>query len=378
MTAAWPWWGAGLVAGLLAAWGLGGDPPPPAAAQASGQPFPWHATPQPGEALAATAANAPAPEAPAAPGAPTAVDLCGLGRLSLPGGAAADDDSDALDALPAPVGREPLAQARQALLARLRAGDASAQVAALLLDKPVLDDDAARQGWAGALLQQARASQNAVTLAWAEEACAYLPDGNACRLGLVRERLRLEPDNAHHWAALADEDPGAADEAWRGLLQAGRWQESPQALMVATQAALPAELPGYLRQALGVAVRTRAAALPAPGEGFLQERCREPAPGRQQECDKLARLLLDHGDSAHALSQAAQLAELAAWPRDRVEAVTRELQALTRPGAQWAPDPQQPLSCASADGWQRHVADVAQLGELGALRARRTHAPEGR
>ena len=110
----------------------------------------------------------------------------------------------------------------------------------------------------------------------------------------------------------------------------------------------------------------------------MQERCREPEPGRQQECDKLARLLVDHGDSVHALSQAAQLAELAAWPRDKVEAVTRELQALTLPGAQWAPDPQQPLSCASADGWQRHVADVAQLGELGALRARRTHASEGR
>ena len=52
--------------------------------------------------------------------------------------------------------------------------------------------------------------------------------------------------------------------------------------------------------------------------------------------------------------------------------LTHELQALTRPGAQWAPDPQQPLSCVSADGWRRHVADVAQLGELGALRARHT------
>jgi len=371
-------WGAGLVAGVLAAWAVGGTPPAPPAAQAPGQPFPWHTTPQPGEALTALPApDALTAEAAPAPAAPAVMDLCGLGRLSLPGGAATDEDSDALDALPAPVGREPLAQARQALLARLHGGDASARVAGLLLDKPVLDDETARQAWAEALLQQARASQSAVALAWAEEACAYLPDGSACRLGLVRERLRLEPDNAHHWAALADEDPGAADEAWRGLLHAGRWQESPQALLVATQAALPRELPGYLRQALGVAVRTRAAALPAPGEGFVQERCREPQPGRQQECDKLARMLVDHGDSVHALSQAAQLAELAAWPREQVAAITHELQALTRPGAQWAPDPQQPLSCASADGWQRHVADVAQLGELGALRAHRTDAPGG-
>ena len=42
------------------------------------------------------------------------------------------------------------------------------------------------------------------------------------RLNLIRERLRVEPDNAYHWAALADENPAAADTAWQGLLQARR------------------------------------------------------------------------------------------------------------------------------------------------------------
>jgi hypothetical protein len=305
--------------------------------------------------------------------APAVFDICGLGRLSAPAGSEADA-AGGVDALPAPVGREPLTQARERMLVALRAGPPRARIAALLMAQPGPDDEAGRAAWAQALVQQAMDSRDAVALAWAEEACGHLSDGPSCRLQLIRARLQLEPDNGHHWAALADEDPGAADEAWRGLQQARRWHEAPQALLLATQAALPPDVPGYLRLALGAEITTRAAALPSPGEGFLLERCRGADAARRSECGALAQLLVERSDAPQTLAQGHRIAQAAGWPAQRLEELQREIQALGRSG--WAADAQQPLSCTSVETWQRHVAEVATVGELAALRTRRAEVDQ--
>lgn len=364
---------AALALAALAGWQPGADeeaavaPAPPRGARSEAWP----------PALTATPPNspAPAPARTASPAAPPAMaaaapvfDICGLGRVSAPAGAAADAATGGVDALPAPLGREPLAQARERMLDGLRAGPPRARIAALLMVQPGPDDEANRAAWAQALVQQALDSQDAVALAWAEEACGQLPDGPACRLSLIRARLRLEPDNGHHWAALADEDPGAADEAWRGLQQARRWHEAPQALLLVTQAQLPPDVPGYLRLALGAEVTTRAAALPSPGEGFMLERCGGADTARRGECDALARLLVERSDAAQALAQGHRIAQGAGWPAERMAELQREIQALGRGG--WAADAQQPLSCASVEAWQRHVAELAAGGPLAGQHAR--------
>jgi hypothetical protein len=304
------------------------------------------------------------------------VDLCGLGRLSVTD---TDEDADVatLEGLPAPVGQTPLAQAKARWLGELREGGAGTSVAALLLDKPATNDDEAKRLWGEALLRAAYTSENAAALTWAEEACTYAADDGACRLSLVRARLRADPTNAVHWVALADEDPTAAEEAWRGLLAAKRWTESPQALESMTQAALPDDVPAYVRQALGEQVRARAATLPAPSESFVQERCQDPVPERKQQCDHLIRMLLERGDSLHTLSQAAQLAQASGWAPEQLNKMNQELQALASAEVLAAPDKRQPLSCASAEASSRFAADVRQLGELGALQARRAASTQG-
>jgi hypothetical protein len=144
-----------------------------------------------------------------------------------------------------------------------------------------------------------------------------------------------------------------------------------------TQAALPDDVPAYVRQALGEQVRARAATLPAPSESFVQERCQDPVPERKQQCDHLIRMLLERGDSLHTLSQAAQLAQASGWAPEQLNKMNQELQALASAEVLAAPDKRQPLSCASAEASSRFAADVRQLGELGALQARRAASTQG-
>lgn len=347
-------------------------------------PAPQAAAPAPAQALAlptGPAVSAP-PVGPAAaqplllPGTKTTVvDLCGLGRFTA--AAPADDDEEPLDleSLPAPVGREPLAAARAALLTQLRQGDARARAAALLLSPPEGDDPAAEQAWSRQLLQLAQSSGQPEVLGWAEGACATQPAPMACRHDLIRARLRLEPDNAAHWAALADADPSASDEAWRGLLQSRRWQERPQSLLLAAQSALPDSLPGYLRLALGAEMRLRAPAPSGGGDAFMQERCQQH--GRAEECGALARLLSERSDALRTLSNAAALAQAAGWPANRQQRLRAEAERLARAAPTWWRRQGQPMACDTVQRWQQHLTEVARVGEVAALRelsARRTAA----
>lgn len=381
-------WMGMLSSAALMAWWLMPTEPAPKAAGTEGA-FPWARTPEPSLLMAV----APRPAAPSvlttaaplsavpSPRGAAVFDICGLGRVSATPSDAHDAAAGGLDALPAPVGREPLGGARERLLAGLRQGNPQQQLAALLLTRPDAEQVAAVAQWAQQVLQLAMSSRQAVMLAWAEEACGFVPDGSACRLGQIRARIALEPDNGHHWAALADEDPSAGDEAWRGLQQARRWHESPQALMATVQAAVPPDLPAYLKQAVVVQALGQAGTLPSPGEGFLQTRCpasREGGSNGQSalpgECSAVAQLLVEHSDGTQTLALGAQLAQAAAWPAERVRAVQAELRALASPAARWQPDASQPLSCASVEAWQQQAATIGRSGELASLRARLAQA----
>lgn len=319
-------------------------------------------------------AAAPVPPMRHHPTAAPPVELCGLGRVLLTAPAPAGDDPPDLGDLPGPIGEQALAQARGAMLARLRHGDARQRAIALLLARPPDEPADAARAWATELLGLARQSGLPELLHRAEPACAHQESPGACRLALVRERLRLEPDNAAHWAALADEDPAAGDEAWAGLLRARRWQERPQSLMLAAQAALPPDLPGYLRLALARDMKLRIQPSPSAGEGFVLERCLQPDPGRAAACVELALLLSQRSDSLRTLPEAAAVAQAAGLPADRVQALRREFHDLLRADPLDPPLPEAhpaPLSCARLQAWQQHLDDTVRLGELGALRQRR-------
>lgn len=327
---------------------------------------------QPQQLAVVAPAPTPTPTPHPLPGAivesPTA-DLCGIGRMPLPASGDGKEGAGGIEALPDPIGRYALLQARSRTVAALRGGSGSARVAALLLQTPDTTDTAATATWAAELLQEAQRSGDPIALRWAESACGWLPEGPACRLSLIKARLRAEPQNALHWAAWAEEQPEAADEAWSGLLQARYWHEVPFALTSVTSRSVPAEVPDYLVLALAADLMGRDGALPSPGTGFMLDRCRAAAGTRREDCDGVARLMVERSDSTGTMWLGRKVAQELGWPAERLAALHDEVRTLQGPDGRWKVDPDQPLRCSTAESLRRYLAGIASRGELGAARA---------
>lgn len=201
----------------------------------------------------------------------------------------------ALEPPPSPHAR---ALALQRAVAQLASGAGGDAVLALLLQPPAADDVVALAPWRSQVRLAALRSQDAQALRWAAAAC----DDAACRRELLHERVRVEPDNALHWAALLDEDPAAADEAWQGLAAAHFWREQPQAAAERIARALP---PDQRASLAGLAV----IAPPSSSSG-LADACGHYGPGHAigMACAHAATLLLEHSDSPAAWQQGAELA----------------------------------------------------------------------
>lgn len=257
----------------------------------------WPEEPPP--AVEAVAVPAPRPLAPAPPQQQPAAM------------AAAAPTVPDCPATPPPLRPHDEALALQRAVAVLASGTGGDPVAALLLQKPAGDDAAALAAWAGQVRMAALRSQDAQALRWAGEACAWTQDAVACRRELLRERLRLEPDNALHWLAWLDEDPAAADEAWRGLAAARYWHEAPQRLAERVGRALPPALLPAQREALLQPLQDRvdstgSAPLPPTLSGACGHFGPEHAIGAA--CAHVATLMLSHSDSPQAWQQGAELA----------------------------------------------------------------------
>jgi len=349
--------------------------------------FPWSRAPSSGDAADAAAA-APAAAVPAAAGsssasaalstAPSAFDLCGLGRVVVPSGGS-DREGGPLAALPAPVGRFPLAEAQARVGQVLAAGDAKQRVASRVL-QPADEDSATVGAWARGLLADGLASGDAQAQRWAAAACPFLEDEARCRRQLARARVQAEPANALHWLHWASEEPEAADAAWAGLLRARYWREQPLGLAGLAVRALPADVPAYLQSTLAVDAMARDAAFPAPPLSIALERCRPagggaPAatspgvPGASPgDCERLARLLVEKGDSVQALMLGRELGEHIGWTASRLQQLDQEVDHLQRQEHRWAVDERRPLGCETVEGQRSHITAVEREGELPVLR----------
>lgn len=367
--------GLGVIALLgVAAWLWLPRDPGPARAET---PFPWGRAPAsdepfatPGAAEVAAAPPVPASAASAAaPSGPVAYDLCGLGRIVVPGNAT-DRESGSLAGLPPPVGRFPLQDALARLAGTLAAGDAKQRVAARLLRQPGDDDPAAQSAWARGLVADALASGDAQALRWASTACPFVDDEAQCRHRLVRARVQAEPANALHWLEWAHEEPAAADAAWAGLQRAQVWREQPLGLAGVLLRAVPTDIAPYLQSALAVEAMAHDVAFPAPPLALVLDRC--PARGgvasAAPACDRVARLLLERSDSVQALMLGRELGEHIGWPAEQVTRLDREIDTLQRQEAHWTVDPQRPLGCSTVEAQRSHIAAVEREGELAVLR----------
>ncbi|MBI5720107.1 MAG: hypothetical protein HZC37_20730 [Burkholderiales bacterium] len=339
---------------------------------AEAQNFPWSRAPAGTEAapLGAPPAAAAAPPSPAAAG-PAAFDLCGLGRIVVPASAPERDGGD-LAGLPAPVGRFPLQEAQARLLQTLSAGDAKLRVAARLLQQPADVDPAAEASWARGLLADAMASRDAQALRWAGAACPFVDDELGCRQRLARARVQAEPANALHWLDWANEEPEAADAAWAGLARAQYWREQPLGLAGLLLRAVPADVPGYLMSTLAVDAMSRDVAFPAPPLSLALQRCPARVGGSGSasagECERLARLLVERGDSVQALMLGRELGEHIGWAAPQLQRLDEEVDLLQKQEHHWSVDERRPLGCETVDSQRSHIAAVEREGELAVLR----------
>lgn len=208
---------------------------------------------------------------------------------------------------------EPMAPHQQALaLQRAIAALAGAgdETLALLLQKPA--DPAGLAPWGAQVRAAALRSQDVPSLRWAAGACEWAERPVACRRELIAARLKLEPDNGLHWLEWLDEDPAGAEDGWRGLAAARRWQERPGTLDERLARALPPGLTAGQRESLlGPLREYQTAWLPQPSSTVLLQQCGHWGPGHPTgaACAQ-ALTLLAQADSAQAQRQGQELAQL--------------------------------------------------------------------
>ncbi|MDP2005084.1 MAG: hypothetical protein Q8K45_05360 [Rubrivivax sp.] len=327
-----------------------------------------------GAAPAAVAhATAPAHAEPAqadmplAPGA-AVWDLCGVGRLPVPAGAAAGLDPErALAALPAHLGRDAYAQAHLDLFAALDAGPPRWRAAAVMLR----GTDAAGVPQALALPALARQTDDPVVVLWAQQRC----DLGASCLEMVERWALVEPQNLAPWARLLALQPQRREELIARMAAAKRFDLHGQALSLAVLEALPASLAPYLQPGLWIDVIGIEAAMTMPSFKALFDHCREPLRASaevQWACRSITATLLDRSDEAVGVGLGLRLAERAGLATGEVARRRAELQSWQR-APEGIFDAAQPLSCAGVARMRAWVEARARLGEMGALRARAEH-----
>jgi len=345
---------------LMGAWREQGSPlgAPAAAVVASTSERRMAAAPPPTVVAAASVPTA-APTRADSPWKTEPLELCGVGTVAVavPVGAPPRLPGDTPE-LPPHLGAYALATARADLLAALAAGPPRWQAAAALMA-----DDAT------ALRRIALAGQDPLVLAWATARCRDEP---ACVAEPLARWLALEPGNLVPWTQLWQSQPARREEAVAGLRQAtgfrGGWAQLAEIVIQA----MPAHVLPYLQVALIVEAVSVEAALPDPTPFTLLKLCRPPperGSRRQGECEAWARLLTAQGSTLMAHMIGLRLGELAGWPPEHTEPQRRELTLVSMVAASRALNAEQPYSCDGAQRMRHWVQQVAQRGELAAMRA---------
>jgi hypothetical protein len=327
-------------------------------------------TPAAPQAEAAAVSNdsvaASASAARATTDAPRHWDLCGLGRLPIPPGAAASGGTfDHLPELPAHLARQAQEQALQRALETLRQGNARQQAVASLWSTG--------EAHAPGLAAVAASTGDPMALTFALQRCHDQPQAGACALLPPQALARAEPENLTGWLLWAARRP--QDEAlWAaGALATTRysqhWSQVPQTLL----AALPADVPGYLGVFLAVEGTGVQAALPDITLLTAVRLCRPPQPAtRAPLCRHLAQVMADASDTMTGQGIGIRLGEWAGWSDERRVAARRAMQeatdAVSRHGLTMLTRPQ-PLDCASVQEWRTWVDTTAALGEPRAAQA---------
>jgi len=360
-------------------------PPQPVAARGLSQPLPPALPPR----VRPGATTAPAPlgvpivvDAAARPG-PNEAEVCGLGIVKV-----SEQDPTGVGHIPQRLRRatqeqlwtlmqssadERVRAAAWLLESRLRAARAEGQRADASADASRAVDKLARL---------AAGSRDPLVYRLAMEGCHSpspgRPPAPACQLVSVEQWTRLDPDNAIPWMTLAAAareraDAGAEAEAmYRASIASAsnsHWGVLPSIVSQALPTNLPTlgktiaisdawEMQGVV--ALPLLAGARAASQFCSGEALRDS-------NRRQTCETLASVLVDKGKTSVDVNIGWGVRERLGWPKERVQAIRDEQQALLDASGQHLSQAGE-LSCEGVQRMTQWASLTDQLGELGAAR----------
>lgn len=336
------------------------------------------AVPAPALGQAAPAASASSASARLKPGE---FEVCGLGVLKLvPQPTASAPEAVALER----EGEMEAAAQRawpRVLQAMRRRGDVRSTAAAWLLDGQPMDLTSLSTmppPSAPAMLALVRLAQQGsdpIVMRWALTACHQTPGQAACTGLNARHWVRLQPDNALAWLVLLLEEPHAEAEALAGAARATRFDTGHGQLVGTVDRAIPDDLPAYLRFGIDMAMLARDSGnAPMAELALLIQRCQSALlardANRRQQCDAIARTMVDQARDLLTFAMGTRLGELAGWPADKVAALRAERNALMRSDLVTMIDLNQPHSCTSVRQLHDWAQAVDRQGELQWLRSR--------
>ncbi len=223
----------------------------------------------------------------------------------------------------------------------------------------------------GALASMAQASPDPALLRWALGLCAFQGAPASCGGLSAEDAVRRAPEDLANWLLLPQTDPTQTLRALKGAAAASRFSPSPS-LVPWVSAAVPSDLPAYLRHMLLVEAHGMQVALDGTSSGLstLVRYCRNKG-ADPAACSTLAETLEQQAPDLIALMFARLIGQAQGWPALRVAAARARSEALThdllRLGA-FRGEPEQWLSCASIERGEVSLREFATYGELGAIR----------
>jgi hypothetical protein len=234
------------------------------------------------------------------------------------------------------IGQAPAGSAAAKALeaqAAQRVGDAAARLFTLMAQRAEPRMRAAAQlalDQREALADTARLTQDSTIYAMAMQACGRggsTPATPNCATLSAHQMARLDPGNVVPWLHVAAEalqrkDAGGVAEATYRASLATTSRVREFAFADLALSALPADWPPAEAMLAGTRVLEIHASLALPSYLAVVQYCareRMHDSNVQQTCDRLARVLMERGDSLIDYGIGRRLGERAGWPADRVE-----------------------------------------------------------
>jgi hypothetical protein len=202
------------------------------------------------------------------------------------------------------------------------------------------------------------------------------PAAGACRQVSASGWARRDRDNAVPWLMVAGEarannDTTAESDAIRAAAKAHKIDSYADSLFAFAEPAIPTDVTAVERAYFAIHVIGVEAATAAPQFVAGTKHCSSDAlqdSNALAQCSALAELFIAEGKTLLDFWRGLAIGKHAGWPKERVNALTEEKNALMQVSMQVIPEHADPWSCDSVNRINAFMSQVGRLGEMGATR----------